>query len=80
MKYNINKIVFPGGDSQEIEHTLNINQIVDINGIALPLPLPTHKMIAYRVYKISTKILRNEDVKQFHLDIIQRDEMESLSR
>jgi hypothetical protein len=48
-------IVFPEGDVQEIPGRLPINDIVDINGNHLPLPLPTNRMIAFRVAKISTK-------------------------
>ena len=47
-------IVFPEGDVQEIPGRLPINDIVDINGNHLPLPLPTNRMIAFKVSKIST--------------------------
>jgi len=47
-------IVFPEGDTQEIRGRLSINQLVDINGNPLPLPLPTNKMLAFSVAKIST--------------------------
>ena len=47
-------IVFPEGDVQEIPGRLPINAIVDMNGRALPLPLPTNRMIAFRVAKIKT--------------------------
>lgn len=74
----IKTIVYPDGGSQEIRHRLNINDIVDFNGIPLTLPLPTVKMIAYRVYKISTKTTRNEEILQYHLDLLRRSEMEEL--
>jgi hypothetical protein len=74
----VKAIVFPDGESQEIRHRLNINDIVDINGLPLHPPLPTVKMIAYRVYKISTKHTRNEEILQFHLDLLRRNEMEAL--
>ena len=47
-------IVFPEGDSQEIRSRLMLNQIVDVNGNPLPLPLPTNRMVAFRVDKIRT--------------------------
>jgi len=47
-------IVFPEGDSQEIHNRLRLNQIVDVNGNPLPLPLPTNRMVAFRVDKIRT--------------------------
>ena len=44
--------VFPEGDTQEIPAPLAIDQIVDHNGRPLALPLPTARMIAFRVTKI----------------------------
>ena len=49
-----NFIVFPEGDVQEIPRRLSINELVDINGNPLVLPLPTHKMIVFRVMRIKT--------------------------
>jgi len=48
-------IVFPEGDTQEIQGRLFINQLVDVNGNPLPLPLPTNRMVVFRVEKIQTK-------------------------
>jgi hypothetical protein len=45
-------IVFPEGDVQEISRRIPLNEIVDINGNSLPLPLPTSRTIAYRVARI----------------------------
>ena len=42
-------IVFPEGDTQEIEHSLNINELVDINGNPLSFPLATNRCIVFRV-------------------------------
>ena len=78
MIYNSQAVVFPDGDSQEIQHKLNINDIVDLNGIQLRLPLPTAKMIAYRVYRISTKKTRNDEIREYHLDLLSRDDMQDL--
>jgi hypothetical protein len=47
-------VIFPEGDVQEISGRLPINAVVDINGRPLPLPLPTNRMIAFRVIKIKT--------------------------
>jgi len=47
-------VVYPEGDSQEIHNRLSLNQIVDVNGNPLPLPLPTNRMVAFRVDKIRT--------------------------
>ena len=48
-------IVFPEGDTQEIQGRLFLNQLVDINGNPLNLPLPTNRMLAFEVIKIQTK-------------------------
>lgn len=42
-------IVFPEGDTQEIAHSLPINELVDINGNPLALPLVTNRCIVFRV-------------------------------
>ena len=47
-------IVFPEGDIQEISGRLPFNAVVDMNGTPLSLPLPTNKMIAFRVARIKT--------------------------
>jgi hypothetical protein len=47
-------IVFPEGDAQEIRGRLSLNELVDINGNPLELPLQTNRMIVFRVAKIST--------------------------
>ena len=49
-----NFIVYPEGDTQEIRRRLSINQLVDLNGNPLDLPLPTNRMIVFRVAKIKT--------------------------
>jgi hypothetical protein len=49
-----NFIVFPEGDTQEISGRLSIGELVGVNGNPLPLPLPTHKMIVFRVARIKT--------------------------
>lgn len=45
-------IVYPEGESQELEAPLRIDQLVDLNGRPLELPLPSPRTIAYRVVKI----------------------------
>jgi hypothetical protein len=47
-------IVYPEGDTQEIHGRLSINQLVDLNGSPVDLPLPTNRMIVFRVIKIKT--------------------------
>ncbi len=45
-------IVYPDGESQELEAPLRIDSLVDLNGRTLALPLPSPRVIAYRVTKI----------------------------
>lgn len=47
-------IVFPEGDSQEIRGRLSLNQLVDVNGNPVDLPLATNRMVVFKVVKIST--------------------------
>ncbi len=73
-------LVYPEGESQEIEHRLQFNQIVDMNGHPLPLPLSTHRMIVYRVAKIQRRETRGETAHYYHLELVSGDELFSLVR
>ena len=68
-------LVYPNGDTQEARVSLRINQIVDLNGYPLDLPLDTVKMIAYRVNKITTCESRGEETTSYHLELVRREEM-----
>jgi hypothetical protein len=72
------RIVYPDGDTQEIQHRLHINQYVDLNGIPLAPPLQTDRMIVYRVYRISTDMPRGEEITNYHLELVRRDELAEL--
>ena len=78
MRYSINKIIYPEGDSREISHSLRMNQLVDINGYPLQLPLKTVKTIVYRVYRKSTSENRNEDIISYYLEQLFLDELSEL--
>jgi hypothetical protein len=79
MHLTTRRIVYPEGDSREIEHALSINQLVDINGFPLTPPLPTAKMIVYRVFRIAMESLKGEDIVRYHLEQLWRDELEELA-
>ena len=68
-------VVYPDGDTQEVDRELRINQVVDLNGVPLELPLPTVRMIAYRVYKVSTRESLGETTTLYHLELLTRDQM-----
>lgn len=76
--YN-NYIVFPEGDIQEIAHDLRINQLVDINGVPITLPLKTAKMIVYRVYKKTTKESKGEVSTFYYLEQLSLNELKNLA-
>ena len=48
-------IVYPDGDTQEIQGRLRLNQLVDVNGNPVDLPLPTNRMVVFEVARIKTK-------------------------
>jgi hypothetical protein len=48
-------VVFPEGDVQEVSGRLRLNTIVDANGGPLPLPLPTNRMLAFRIARVQTR-------------------------
>jgi hypothetical protein len=73
-------IIYPEGDSREIEHELRVNQLVDLNGNPLALPLSTAKMIVYRVWKVSTQAERHAEQVSCHLELVTRPELESAAR
>lgn len=73
-------ILYPEGDSREIEHELRVNQLVDLNGNPLRLPLPSARMIVYRVWKVSTETTsRHEENVMYHLELVSRPELESVT-
>jgi hypothetical protein len=73
-------IVYPEGDTREIEHDLRVNQLVDLNGNPLPLPLANPRMIVYRVWKVSTDAQRHSEDVFYHLELVTRPELESVVR
>jgi hypothetical protein len=68
-------IVFPEGDVQEISGRLPINDIVDMNGNHLPLPLSTNRMIAFRVAKIKTEENKGGSETYHFLELLSADEL-----
>ncbi len=70
MHLTTREIVFPEGDSQEIPHALQINQLVDLNGYPLELPL-ARRQIVYRVRKATTGSHRNGEVVSYYLEQVE---------
>jgi hypothetical protein len=72
-------IEYPEGDSREIEHPLGVNALVDLNGNPLDLPLPSARMIVYRVWKITTDEERRTETIRYHLQRVVRPELDRLA-
>ena len=68
-------IVFPEGDVQEIGRRLPINAIVDINGNPIPLPLPTNRMIAFRIARIKTDENKGGNETYHFLEMLSAEEL-----
>ena len=47
-------LVYPDGDTQEIDGRLSFNELVDVNGNPIELPLQSSRMLVFRVEKIKT--------------------------
>jgi hypothetical protein len=75
MRYVTRKLVFPEGDTQEIERALSFGQIVDVSGSPLSLPVPTVRMLAFRVRRISTEETRNEEITSYYLEQLFPDDL-----
>jgi hypothetical protein len=71
-------IVYPEGDTREIEHALRVNELVDLNGGPLAPPLLTARMIVYRVWKITTAADRHDLSVSYHLEQVTRPELDGL--
>lgn len=71
-------IVFPDGDRQETRRIMRVDELVDMNGLAIPIPPPSERMIAYRVYKIRRVEERGElDILQY-LELVSAAELREL--
>ena len=68
-------IVYPEGDSQEIRARLSINQLVDLNGNPLDLPLPTSRMIVFRVTKVRTNEYKGGSETYHYLEQVSASEL-----
>lgn len=80
MTPTVHKLKYPEGDELEIQNGLNFNQIVDLNGNPLMLPISSPHMIVYRVYRVSTSEERKEVTKYYYLELITGEELFGLAR
>jgi len=75
MIYNEYFIVFPEGDVQEIQGRLPFNALVDMNGNVLSPPLPTNKMIVFKVAGIKTDEKKGASETYHFLELLGAEEL-----
>ncbi|GHV85715.1 hypothetical protein AGMMS50230_13230 [Spirochaetia bacterium] len=68
-------IVFPEGDTQEVPARLPFNTLVDMNGNVLSLPIPTNKMIVFRVARIKTNETKGLSETLHFLELMSAEEL-----
>ena len=68
-------IVFPEGDVQEVSGRLPFNELVDMNGNVLYPPLPTNKMIVFRVARIKTEENKGSRETYHFLELMSAEEL-----
>jgi len=73
-------IVYPEGEEQEIAGGLRIDELVDLNGRPLALPLPSARMIAYRVVKIRHSEERGVYSVYHYLELVPARELSGYTR
>ena len=80
MHLSTSLIAYPEGEEQEIDRLLPFGALVGLNGVILEPPLPTHKMIAYRVEKIRRMEERGETTVIHYLELVPADELLEFTR
>jgi len=75
MQINEFFLVFPEGDVQETRGRLPFNALVDMNGNVLSLPLPTNKMIVFKVAGIKTEERTGVSETYHFLDLMSAEEL-----
>jgi hypothetical protein len=73
-------LVFPDGDRQEARRNLRLDELVDMNGNPLPLPPPSPRMIAYRVFRIRNVEERGSTDSLHYLELVPASELADLIR
>ena len=69
-------VVYPEGDTQEVPGRLGLNQLVDVNGKALNIPLRTNKMVVFQVLKITTDEYKGGKAVYHHLEQLSARELQ----
>jgi len=72
-------IVYPDGETQELDAPLRIDDLVDLNGRPLHPPLPTARMIAYRVSRVIIKEERGIRAALHYVELVPASELMGLT-
>jgi len=68
-------VVYPDGDTQEIQGRLSLNQLVDVNGNPVDLPLPTNRMVVFQVAKVKTNDYKGGSETYHYLEQLSAEEL-----
>jgi hypothetical protein len=71
-------LVYPDGDRQETGRILQVDEMIDMNGNPLTLPLPHSRVIVYRVWKIRRAEDRGELDILHYLELVPERELRTL--
>ncbi len=71
-------LVYPDGDRQETGRILQVDEMIDMNGNPLSLPLPHSRVIVYRVWKIRRAEERGELDILHYLELVPERELRTL--
>ncbi|MBI9105108.1 MAG: hypothetical protein JEZ04_00095 [Spirochaetales bacterium] len=80
MTFDTILIIYPEGDHREVDRHLRLNELVDINGFPVSLPLESAKTIVYRVYRKSSTDTNNGPIIRYYLEQLTIDETAAISR
>ena len=75
-----NYLVHPDGERQEIENSLQMNQVVDMNGRPLRIASPAPRIIAYRIFRVSTRDETGFRRRFHYAELLTMEQLESFAR
>jgi hypothetical protein len=75
-----NYLVYPGGERQEIGKSLQMNQVVDMNGHPLRISPPAPRIIAYRIFRVSTRDETGFRRRYHYAELMNMEQLESYAR
>lgn len=68
-------VSFPDGDTREIDSPLSMADLFDVNAVPLPLPLPSNRMLAYRISSRRTHEERGIVTTRYFLEQLSSDDL-----